>query len=418
MKLTFHGATYEVGRSCIELESDRRRILFDAGLKLGEETEYPSKIDRLNKIDAVFLSHAHLDHSGALPYLNFNKLNCPIYATSETILMTKILLKDSFHIETLSHIPPYLKDNIYNVVSMMSSRDRNTVYEFNELNYKLFDAGHIAGAVSVFVDVDDKSVLYSGDINTDETRIATKENVNVKNPDVLILESTYGDRQHPPRKEVEEYFIAEVKETLSRGGSVLIPAFAIGRAQEVIMILNKKINAPIYLDGMAQDISNIFIQKKCANNISEFENAYRKVKKVKGWKDRRDLVKEQGIFITTSGMMDGGPVMDYLKYMSHDPKNAILMTGYQAEGTNGRMLLEDGSVFIDGMKVKVKSKYMQFDLSAHAGLEGLRRFANRINPKKIILNHGDPNAVENLAKDLRSIGFEVYTPKMNSVINI
>jgi putative mRNA 3-end processing factor len=418
MKLTFHGATYEVGRSCVELESDRRRILFDAGIKLGEETEYPSKINRLSKIDAVFLSHAHLDHSGALPYLNHNKLNCPIYTTEETKLMTKILLHDSFHIETLSHLPPYLKENVFDAVNLISSRERNRVYELNEINFKLFDAGHIAGASSVLVDVDNKSILYSGDINTSETKIATRENVNVKNPDALILESTYGDRQHPPRKQVEDEFVSAVKETLQKGGSVLIPAFAIGRAQEIMMILDKRIDVPVYLDGMAKEISNIFVQKQCCHNFEDFRNALRRTKQVRGWGDRRDLVKEQAVFISTAGMMDGGPVLDYLKFMSHDPKNSIFLVGYQAEGTNGRMLLEKGAVFIDGMRTKVKANYKQFDFSAHADLNGLKEFANRINPKKIILNHGDPAAVDNLAKELRSAGFEVYTPKLNSVINI
>ncbi|MFC1728281.1 MBL fold metallo-hydrolase [Nanoarchaeota archaeon] len=418
MKITLRGAAYEVGRSCVEVESDKNRFLFDAGLKIGEETQYPTKIPKLNKLDAVFLSHAHLDHSGALPYLNYNGLHCPIFTTTITRLMTKLLLKDSFHIETLSHIPPYQKQNIYNVLGSMEDKKQNQFYEFKDMRFKLFDAGHIAGASSILVDTQDKRILYSGDINTVETKIATKTKIEAEDVDALILETTYGDREHPSRKETEKKFLDEIQETIQMGGSVVLPAFAIGRSQELMMLLNKKFGVPIYLDGMAKKIADLFLQRGCTNNKEDFKSAYNRIRQVHGWKERKNLLKDQGIFITTAGMMDGGPVMDYLKFTAQDPKNSILLTGWQAEGTNGRRMMEKGSVYIDGMSIKVKANYKQYDMSAHAGLSELKELVQKINPRKVILNHGDPSSIENLSKDLRKLGFETFTPKLNDTINI
>ena len=136
-----------------------------------------------------------------------------------------------------------------------------------------------------------------------------------------------------------------------------------------------------------------------------------------GGRDREQITKEQGIFITTAGMMDGGPVISYLKSLHRDQKNSIILTGYQAEGTNGRLLMEEHAVFIDGAKMKVKAEHKQFDFSAHAGLSDLKEYVNAIKPKKIALNHGDVGSEDNLAKELRNQGYEVFTPKLNDVIN-
>lgn len=432
MKIQLLGSAQEVGRSCI-LVNDI--YLLDAGLKIGpEESEYPLDFSEKD-VKAVFLSHAHLDHTGALPLLNHLGLRCPIYATKITKQITKILLHDSIHIEKLSKNPAYSEENINNILSYFQFVEYNKEYELkgagfsakkgkglgndSRIKFKLFDAGHIPGSGSFLLTINDngkdKTLLYTGDINTISTYLLNgltydkqiaKENAKPKskknklNIDVMICESTYGGRNHPSREEQENEFLDIVERTVDNKGSVLIPAFSVGRAQEILIMLSKrKFDAPIFLDGMAKKVTNLLLDFPAyVKDAKLLKKAISNVEFVKDYNHRQMIVKNKGIFVTTAGMLDGGPVMDYLKYVYDDEKNAILLTGYQAEGSNGRMVLEQKKVIVDNKMLNVKCFVNKFDFSAHCGQKELLQLLKNLNPTHLIINHGDAEEMNALAE--------------------
>ncbi len=428
MKIILHGAAKEIGRSCVEVQTKNNRILFDAGIKLGLEgegierdSEYPQVINNVEDINLVLLSHAHLDHSGALPLFNYKGMNADIYCTSMTKFLCKLLLKDSLKIEILNDKhPAYDKENVTNVLFQMINTNYNKKYVFKDCEFKFFDAGHIPGSASILLRVDGKTILYTGDYNTDETMLMPKADINYgEKIDIMISESTYGDRNHPDREKQKNDFLNTIKSVINNKGSVIIPAFAVGRAQEILLILSElKTNVPIYLDGMAKKVySKLLREGRFAHNIDKLRRFDKKIVFMKGFNKRRDAIKSQGIFVTTSGMVSGGPVIDYIKYLWHDENNAILLTGYQAEGTGGRTLVEKGFIYLDGNKVYPKCLIKKYDFSAHAGLNGLKRNIKNVKPDVLILNHGDPESEENLAEWARSIGIKrVHAPKIGQSV--
>ncbi len=419
MKLIFHGGAGEVGRSCIEVVTAKNRFLLDAGVQLGEETLYPTKIDNVPKIDGILLSHAHLDHSGALSYLQSRGLKCPVYMTAATKDIAKVLLKDFFHVESLNHIPPYEKSNVFASFDLFKIKDYNQGFEIKDAYAKFFDAGHVPGSAFIVLEADGKRIAYSGDIKYDETRLMKGAHVEVKDVDALIIETTYGDREHPERKKTEKEFLNKVKETLARGGQVFIPSFAVGRAQEILLLLHsEKWEVPVYLDGIGQTITNLIVEHNACKDREKLIAARAKTVFIMGRKEREQALKGQGIFVTTSGMLTGGPIIEYLKVGHQNPNNAILITGFVSEGTNGRLLLDEGAVFIEGRRTKVQAEYHQYDFSAHAGLEELQRLIQKINPKKLILVHGETAALEHLAELERKKGKEIFVPQADSELTI
>ncbi len=421
MKFVMHGAAQEVGRSCIEVNTKGTRFLLDAGVKISPDIDYPTPIENLKGIDVVFISHAHLDHSGMLPMFDYQGLNCPIIGTAATRAITYELLIDSYEIDRLKkNRVVYQKADVRRIAQSIRIHGLNEWYKFKNIRFKLYDAGHIPGSTSVMVNADNKNILYTGDINTDPTLLLNQADTNYEEDvDVLIIDSTYGDRDHPDRKSTEDDFIATVREKFEKG-SVLVPAFAVGRAQELMILLNKKkFGLPIYLDGMARRVTkDLFNYPDDVRDIGALKNSFHNLKEVHGMRERANIVKERAVFMTTSGMLDGGPVIEYLKHFHFDPDTSILLTGYQAEGSNGRNLLTSRHVKLDNQRVTVKSFVKQFDFSAHAGMTGLRNLIKKTNPKALILNHGDPPAIAALKEYAESIGIKAYAPKLNDKIDV
>ncbi|MEM4268345.1 MAG: MBL fold metallo-hydrolase [Candidatus Woesearchaeota archaeon] len=417
MRLTFHGSAMEVGRNCIEVDD---KFFLDCGIKFSEEgVEYPNVKD-FSKIRAVFLSHAHLDHSGALPMFNHLGLNCPVYCNSMIKEISKILLKDSYNIEILERQNPvYSKSNISNVLGLMENIKYSRDYYKNDCVFRFLYSGHIPGSASVLLDHSGKRLLYTSDINCSGTRLMNASSYKVKDVDVMICEATYGDRNHAPRNEVEAAFLSKIGEVVENGGSVLIPVFAVGRAQEIMLVLKeRKFDCPIYVDGMSKKITNLLLRKpEFVKEPQELSRAMQKVKFVNGIKDRQEIVKEQAIVLTTSGMLDGGPALDYLKYYYYDPKNAILLTGFQTEDSNGRLLLEQRRVYVDGIRFKVKAFVEKYDFSAHAGRDELIHLIEQTSPKTLILHHGDPSALHSLYSYFKD-KLHVYVPHIGDKVDV
>ncbi len=419
MKLIFHGAAREVGRSCIELVTQRARFLLDAGIKLGVETEYPEEIKNIKGIIAGILSHAHLDHCGAWPYLVNKGLNCPIYTTAATRDIAKVLMKDFYKVECLTHIPPYKPENTDKAIDLFKSIRYRNPFEIKDAYFKFFDAGHIPGSAFILIESNGKKLVYTGDINLSDTRLIKGADLGLEYVDALIMETTYGAKIHHNRQQTEKEFLSKLKEVIKRGGKVFIAAFAVGRTQELMLLLNsEKWNVPVYVDGMGKDMTEIMIHHDAVKDKTKMMDAKNKLEVIRGRTQRENALKKQGIFISSAGMMTGGPIIEYLKQGHQDPKNAFLLTGYVDTGTNGRMLLDEGTVFIEGRKTKVQAEYEQYDFSAHAGENELKELVETLKPKRVILVHGEKESMENFADYLRKKGKEVFIPELGSEINI
>ena len=426
MKLAFHGAAKEVGRSCIELQTQGDRYLLDAGIKFKEGGfAYPERIINLPDIDGLFISHAHLDHTGALPFFEHYKIICPIYCTKLTYGITKILLKDSYKIARIRHLhPAYTKPDLRRVQKDVRFVKYDKNYKHRKIRFTFKNAGHIPGSAMILIEAEGKKILYTGDTKLITTDLMKGPDLEqYKDIDVLIMESTYGDRGLPDRKATEEKFLDKIEEVLARGGSVLVPVFSLGRGQDVLYMLAKRnFHVPIYYDGMCKKITHRILttEDPYINDRATLDKMFnKKVIHIGSPGHRSHALSQQGIYVTTSGMMQGGPVMSYLKEMWHEPKHAVLMTGFQCKRTNGRHLLEEGYVYIEGWRTYVKCEVQKFDFSGHAGEQDLKEMVKTINPKKVIFQHGDPEAIENLRSWAEKQGkWIVYAPEIGEEIEV
>jgi putative mRNA 3-end processing factor len=236
--------------------------------------------------------------------------------------------------------------------------------------------------------------------------------------DVVISESTYGNRLHPPRRQVEKEFLDEIDEVLERGGTALVPVFAIGRTQEILLLLNE-VEWPIYLDGMARKATQIILKHPdTIKNQTLLNEAAENAEWVKNPRQRKNICAEPSIIVTTAGMLEGGPVMDYLTYLRRDSNSEIILTGYQVEDTNGHLLVEKGYIIDEdsGKKFHIDMGVKQFDFSAHSDEEELVKTINAMTPEEVILMHGAPESIDELKT--RFEGVKVHTPNLGERIEV
>ena len=413
-KFTFYGGAQEVGRSSILMDVNKYAVMMDCGLKINP-MQYPQLPDH---VDSMILSHAHLDHSGMIPAL-YKKNGLSLYATDLTFEIAHILQRDSVKINRIKQ-----ESLIYSEgdIRKMQGAEIDVPYGktqrlTDDISFELIDAGHIPGSSCVLLDVCGKKVLYTGDIKLTDTHLL--KGANVPKADILITESTYGDRVHDNRKETEKDFIRTIEETLSRGGTALIPAFAVGRSQEILMML-KDFDEPVYLDGMSKAVTRLFLEYADYLKDPElFTEVAKKVNWVEHRGDRSRALSEPSIIVTTAGMLSGGPIMHYLGRLHKDSASSILLTGYQVEGTNGRLMMEEGYL-IDPYKEKklvVDMEKYRFDFSAHAGRHSLEKMVKKVNPDAAIVVHGDLSATESLGGWL-SERCDAHVPKVGDSVTI
>lgn len=415
MKLTFHGGFSEIGRSCIQVATKQTKLLLDAGTKLSPDgAEYPL-LRNYQDINAIALSHAHLDHCGALPFYCHQGFQGQIFCTRMTKSLAKILLRDSYKVERLEQVRSlYDEDDVFHALDAMDFVDFRESFSYNDVKITFFDSGHIPGGSSILVETEGKRLLYTGDINTEDSNLMHGADINYGPIDILICEATYGNRDHPERMHEEQVFLHDIKHALSEGGSILVASLAVSRAQEMLLILGKeKFSVPVYLDGMAKKVlTRLLDQSKILRNSDALHNIAKRVRFVHGQKMRDDITRSPAIFVAPSGMLDGGPAMEYLKALWHDEKALIALTCYQGEGTNGRLLLEEGDIYIDGTKRHVQGKAKKYDFSSHIGMTPLHNYIKHVNPKILLLNHGDPTALEALAAWAKKEKIDVRVPKI------
>jgi putative mRNA 3-end processing factor len=410
MKLSFAGGTEAVGSLGMIVETSENRLLFDYGLTPAKPPKFPRKVP---PIDALFLTHSHLDHIGMSPYV-CGEYGSTIWGSEVTLEVAVVLLQDSIKIAKLEgwSIP-------YDIHDVRRFTEESTIIKYGDrahlgpLKIHALDAGHIPGSTMFRVQENDgKEVVFTGDINTIDTRLQA----GAKPPkcDVLIMESTYSGRPHPDRKKVEREFTGKVIDVIDRGGKVIIPAFAVGRTQEIIQVLSR-IDEEKWLDGMGKRVSQIYLRHgDSIRSPGELRKAMKQFRFVRTPYQRNDAA-DSPLVVTTSGMLDGGPVVEYIRRSKDDRNTSILLTGYQVDDTNGRMLMDTGSMEIDGEIQKIGCEVQHFDFSAHAGHEELLRFAEGTGAEEIILVHGDNR--EALARDLESFA-KVHMPTVESTFRI
>ncbi len=421
MKIEFHGAAREVGRSGVLIEEGNKRLLLDYGIKLGEDkNEVPLPVS--GYVDAVILSHAHLDHSGEIPSL-FVKSEQPVFMTPPTIPLAKMLIEDGLKVSKLKGIKSnysasHVKRMMRNIIPVPYKKERS-IYD---IEFTFQDAGHILGSASTELVFNDKKVVYTGDVKYEETRLHKPGFQKFKGVDVLIIESTYGNRLHEPREKTEKKFVESCREVLDDGGNVVVPAFAVGRSQEIITILNEHhFDYPVYLDGMGKGVAEVMME--FPEHLKDYDSFYKAMKKAE-WvyssRQRDKALKEPSVVVSTAGMLSGGPIMNYLLKMKSLPqRKAIFFSGYQVEGTPGRKLLETGRFTYMDYDLNFKDfEIKKFDFSAHTDKNGLINLVKKVNPGLVLLNHGDEEAEKQLKKELTALDFEVKAPKFGQAVKV
>ena len=448
MKISFLGGANEVGASCTCIEIEGRHILVDAGIRMNvkQDKQLPD-LDKIGKVDAFLLTHAHTDHTGALPGLmSYLPTDVEGYCTPPTKPITEVLLKDSksrqerekregkehlFTPEEIGAALRYLED-------MKEVPWRKPEQICDGVTATWFPAGHILGAAMVYIESKQESILMTGDISvTDQKTIPGMSMSDFDFPkpvDVMVMESTYGDKPpHTDRAKEEERLVLDVAKAIQAGGQVLIPVFAIGRSQEVILILKDAMQReeipkfPVWVDGMVTDVNSIYSRFAKDNAESDEDIFYSDVTKpVPKSTDRHSVSSwDSCCIVASSGMLDNGRSRVYFEHLANNPANLIAITGYQAEGTLGRRLqdlteakesIEHELKLDDEKPVSVKCQVKSYSLSAHADREQLTVCAENVQPRKLFLVHGDREARKELAVSVRRQApeVEVKLPKNGS----
>ena len=410
VKIKILGSGREVGRAAIGIEKNGRILLLDYGVNFDENDQpiFPEHV-RPRDLDGVFLTHSHLDHIGAAPYL-FVSILPRLYALPVTLDVSRLLLYDMIKLNG-----PYLPYDEATVDDMLGHAE--TVHYGDTVEAGMFQFeplynGHIPGSAAVLVHVDGHSILYTSDMNTVETKLMEPARLDGVKADTVIIESTYGASNHPPRVETEDHFYHSVLEVVEQGGTVLVPSFSVSRGQEIMSILAERgFDYPVWIDGMIRQITEIYLAHgEYLRDAGLLAKAASMFRMVKGWQDRRRAYKRPGVIIASAGMLKGGPSLYYLKKMFANPRNAIFLVSYQAPGTPGRRILEEG-VFGDE-NLPVLARVQWFDFSSHTDKRGILRVLRGVRGlERVVLVHGDPAVQRVLAERVREeIGVEVQIP--------
>jgi KH/beta-lactamase-domain protein len=416
------GGFREVGRSCMLLETEGTKVMLDAGLNFSSDDPYPY-IDALgyplSEIDAIVISHAHSDHSGLLPFLYKMGFDGPVYCTEPTRDLMTLLQFDYLDVSVAQDkVAPYSEADVKNALLHSVTREYREVTDIApDMRLTLHNSAHILGSSSVHVNIGEgmHNLVYSSDIKFGMTRLF--DNIDVKYPrmETLIIESTYGshDAIQMSRQDSEQKLIEIIQETTQFGGNVLIPVFGVGRGQELCMVIEDAYKRgllseknSIYIDGMVREASAIHtaypeylrqsLEKRILTNDSPFDSpVFKEAKK----EDREKICGGSGaVILSTSGMMNGGPVMDYFYKLAENPANTLVFVGYLAEGTFGRKIQQGLKTFPISdngktKKIEVKMRVETIDgFSGHADFNQLLGYVASLKPKpkKVIVDHGDP----------------------------
>ncbi len=454
MKVQFIGAAQEVTGSCTLLTVNDRFYLVDCGMEQGidvfQNVDLPIPA---SQIDAVFLTHAHIDHSGMLPRLYKDGFRGIIYATEATVKLADIMLKDSAHIQMTevewknrraersgnkNEAPTYTLEDAIGAIKLFRGvpyDQRITVSAGVDIRFS--DIGHLLGSAAIEIWLREaeaeRKIVFSGDVgNTDQPII--KDPSRIAEADYLVMESTYGNRIHERHTDTVEVLARLVDETLTRGGNVVIPSFAIGRTQELLYALReikerglvKNRDFPVYVDSpLAIEATEIFsrcdpacfddeTRRLIESGVDPIRFPNLRLSVTVEDSKRINETPEPKVILSASGMCEAGRIRHHLKHNLWRRQNLILFVGYQAEGTLGRKLIEgEPSVRLFGEDIAVKAEIRSLKgTSGHADKEGLITWLTRFDrkPRTVFLNHGTEESIAALAEELKARGYAVETP--------
>lgn len=430
MTLTPLGGGTDIGGSCMLVEVGDVRLLVDAGMRPKQPIDRagPPHIDlaRAGDLDAIVITHAHNDHAGYVPALTADYADLPVFCTPDTAALLPTMWQDSVKVfdRTGHEHVPYgepAAEPPYGKLQAIAAQNRIRPLEFGRavevadgVTIELFPAGHILGAAGVVVSAGSTRVTVTGDVS--DLAQATVPGLVVPRSarwsDLLVIESTYCQRAAHRDAEVEN-FLATVLETVNSGGRVLVPAFALGRAQEVALTLRNRLpDVPVLIDGMAKQITRIY-EQQTADGEHPLRIYGEQVREVAP-DQRRELITafRRGVIVTTSGMLTAGPAIQWARSVLPDPNAALLLAGHQDEESPGAVLLDlvkgtESSFVLDGQSIDVKAKVSKFGLSAHADRRGLASIIQEVSARQVMLVHGLPGAQHEFAGHLARLGHRV-----------
>ena len=464
MQIEFAGAAREVTGSCHILRVNEQTVLLDCGMFQGRRSETRTKNARLpcpiEEIDAVVLSHAHIDHAGRLPFLTRHGYRGPVYCTAATRDLCAVMLADSAHIqekdaEFLARRKQEVVEPLYGMRDATAAVERMVGLPYDAwfdvvpgVRASFTDAGHILGSASVALECTEgsttKRVVFSGDIGRNGLPIIRDPNPPRSGADVVLLESTYGDRDHESIADARRQLARVITETAARGGKVLVPAFSVGRTQELVYDLHFLARAgsipeiPIYVDSpLAIDATTVFamhpeIFDQTEDLVQKVAHlfAFTQVRYTRDAAESKALNAQHGpmIIIAASGMAEAGRILHHLAHNAGDPRTTILIVGFQAEHTLGRRIADRASVIrVFGEEIPLRARVeVLHGYSAHGDRRELERWLDAVrlgNPghaaPMVYLVHGEPAAQDAFAAQLRGAGYaSVSTPMPQSSVQL
>jgi len=440
IRFTGLGGFRQVGRSSVLVQTPHSNILMDAGIHPGtnEGPYFDAPEFDLSKIDAVVATHAHLDHVGMIPYLYEKGYKGPLYLTAPTRDLMVLLCMDYIDVcQKGGKKVYYTKKSVEKAVKHSITLDYGEVSDITaDTRITLQPSGHLLGSALIHLHIGDglHNILYTGDLKFGPTRLFDSAYTNFQRIETVIIESTYGGSKDilPNRRETEERLLRIIDDTVKRGGKVLIPVFGVGRSQEIITILaNARVEYPVYMEGMILDATAIhtaypeylshYLQKSIFHYGKNpfLHNTFKNVVP----KERNGIIDsgDPCVILATSGMLIGGPSVEYLKGLAHDPKNTLIFVGYQGEGTFGRKIQQgwkDIPIRSErGGKTKTLEMKMQTEtvsgLGGHSGRNQLLSYIGKLpKPERVIINHGDNKKCLELSRDAHRIfKIETLVPK-------
>ncbi|MFH1294688.1 MAG: MBL fold metallo-hydrolase [Candidatus Aenigmatarchaeota archaeon] len=404
MKIRYLGGGQEVGRAAIMVDTGTKYV-FDYGM-LVQDASIP--IPPPPDTHCIFLSHAHLDHSGGLPILYSTGFRGRTYMTRTTLNLIDLLLRDSLKVQNKrGNEPDFNTADIFKTIQSSQTVGLERTVKVKDGTATFYDAGHIPGSASILLETNGKRILYTGDINFMETPLMHPAFSDFDDIDVLITECTYSYKNHPDRSMLVEQLRKRVTETVHRGGTALLPAFAVGRTQETLLAVSS-LGFPITMDGMGITATQAILMERAIASPGKLSKAFEHARKIRRGNQRFAALKTPGIVITTSGMLQGGPIAYYIDKLQDRKDCSLTLLGYQIEGMPGRTLMETGRFMTEEVDIEPKFDISFMDFSSHASRDSIIELIEKISPKKTLLFHGD-HALE-FKEKLQDRGIDVEAP--------
>ena len=414
------GAAKEVGRSAFLVNVDSTRILMDYGILLKREPIFPMHV-RPKDVDAVVITHAHLDHSGFVPSLFLSdSASVQALGTPPTFDLSRLLIEDMIKISGF-----YLPFEYIDIITMMKHSKNlqyKETYMVNDVKVTLHESGHVLGGASVILEHNGKRIFYTGDINTRGSKLLRPADLDFGEIDLMIIESTYSQTEQMPRDQAEKELVEFAYDVLDRGGTLFIPAFSVERSQEIACVLKSyNFRHKVVMDGMALKANQIMMKHPTfLKDVEMFKRAINEAEWISGWNRRKSVVKEPCVIISPAGMLVGGSAVFYLQEIAKSDKNGIALVSYQGEGTPGRTLLDRRVVSFDGRERKCLAEVKRFEFSGHNSRSELFEILEHIkgNPK-VLTVHGNAPACTKFAEEIQlKYGYESKAPDAGEFIEI